>query len=201
MNGRLSQIPPERTLKVIMLGNSGVGKTSILHRFMNGTAPDSTVSTIGAEMYEKVYNQGPQRYRLQLWDTAGEEKFRSVTASYFRNGNAVLLVYDVADMASFYELRPWIQDVKNYFGENQVAIIMVANKVDRERMVDSSSAKSCAEEMRVEYAEISVKTGEGCDDLWTRMAEGAVRYKKIVPSKKETIRMSTSSTESQKSCC
>lgn len=146
--------------KVILLGNSGVGKTSIFNRFTSGEFSSLYKSTLTVEFKCKLLKFGKNIYaKLVVWDTVGTERFRAITRQYFRGANGVVLIFDLTDQSSFNGLKNWIEDIKNS-GEKYIEIILVGNKSDLEnRTVTDSQAKRFAKENNFKYFETSAKEG------------------------------------------
>ncbi|KAI0091911.1 P-loop containing nucleoside triphosphate hydrolase protein [Irpex rosettiformis] len=129
--------------KIVIMGNTGVGKTSLLHRYtQNKFEPKNTTSTTGAFFVtKKVYVNGT-RVRLQLWDTAGQERFRSMAPMYYRGANAALLLYDITNASSFDDIRGWLEELKSNCSPDLI-IYIVGAKADlhRHRQVTSDLAR------------------------------------------------------------
>ena len=128
------------TFKIAIIGNSSVGKTSIVRRFINDNFSASTESTIGAQfcsktvdVYPSLNDNTPVKVKLQIWDTAGEEKFRSVAPIYYKNTSAVAMIYDVTDIDSFRSLQKWYEEVEASYsneGSEPILYAVVGNKSD-----------------------------------------------------------------------
>ncbi|XP_010900596.1 RAB33B, member RAS oncogene family a [Esox lucius] len=128
-----SNLPPPRTriFKIIVIGDSGVGKTCLTYRFCAGKFPEKTEATIGVDFREKLIDIDGETIKVQLWDTAGQERFRkSMVQHYYRNVHAVVFVYDVTSAASFRSLPAWIEECKQHALGQEVPRILVGNKCD-----------------------------------------------------------------------
>ncbi|XP_061644384.1 RAB33B, member RAS oncogene family a [Phyllopteryx taeniolatus] len=126
-------LPPPRTriFKIIVIGDSGVGKTCLTYRFCAGKFPEKTEATIGVDFRERLVEIGGEKLKIQLWDTAGQERFRkSMVQHYYRNVHAVVFVYDVTNAASFSSLPAWIEECKQHALGTEVPRILVGNKCD-----------------------------------------------------------------------
>ncbi|KAJ8015633.1 hypothetical protein DPEC_G00028130 [Dallia pectoralis] len=126
-------LPPPRTriFKIIVIGDSGVGKTCLTYRFCAGKFPEKTEATIGVDFREKLIEIDGEKIKVQLWDTAGQERFRkSMVQHYYRNVHAVVFVYDVTSAASFRSLPAWIEECKQHALGHEVPRILVGNKCD-----------------------------------------------------------------------
>ncbi|CAF1345388.1 unnamed protein product, partial [Adineta ricciae] len=149
------------TFKVMLLGDSGVGKTCLLVRFKDDTfLSGSFIATVGIDFRNKTMVINDKQVKLQIYDTAGQERFRSVTHSYYRDANALLLLYDVTSITSFNNVRAWLSDIHEY-AHSDVIVMLIANKVDRaaERVVTREMGEKLAGEYDVTYLETSAKTG------------------------------------------
>uniref|UniRef100_A0A3B4XEM6 RAB33B, member RAS oncogene family a n=1 Tax=Seriola lalandi dorsalis TaxID=1841481 RepID=A0A3B4XEM6_SERLL len=128
-----STLPPPRTriFKIIVIGDSGVGKTCLTYRFCAGKFPEKTEATIGVDFRERLVEIDSEKIKIQLWDTAGQERFRkSMVQHYYRNVHAVVFVYDVTNAASFRSLPAWIEECKQHALGTEVPRILVGNKCD-----------------------------------------------------------------------
>ncbi|KAI9027367.1 small GTPase superfamily [Phycomyces nitens] len=115
--------------KVVILGSQGVGKTSLVVRYINRTFSPNSTSTIGASFMTKKLTVDNCKVRLQIWDTAGQERFRAMAPMYYRGAQAALLVYDITSQESFAEMHSWIEELKRNMNE-ELVIVVVANKSD-----------------------------------------------------------------------
>ncbi|NWR90102.1 RB33B protein, partial [Furnarius figulus] len=126
-------LPPARSriFKIIVIGDSNVGKTCLTFRFCAGRFPQRTEATIGVDFRERAVTIDGERIKIQLWDTAGQERFRkSMVQHYYRNVHAVVFVYDMTNIASFHSLPSWIEECKQHLLANDIPRILVGNKCD-----------------------------------------------------------------------
>ncbi|XP_055376279.1 ras-related protein Rab-37 isoform X1 [Condylostylus longicornis] len=148
--------------KVMLLGDSGVGKTCLLVRFRDGTfLGGNFISTVGIDFRNKVVTVDHTKVKLQIWDTAGQERFRSVTHAYYRDAHALLLLYDVTNKISFDNIRAWLVEIREYAQED-VVIMLLGNKADavaHDRQVKKEDGERLAKEYNVAFMETSAKTG------------------------------------------
>eukprot|EP00029_Vermamoeba_vermiformis_P000061 TRINITY_DN10065_c0_g1_i1.p1 TRINITY_DN10065_c0_g1~~TRINITY_DN10065_c0_g1_i1.p1 ORF type:complete len:208 (+),score=25.78 TRINITY_DN10065_c0_g1_i1:253-876(+) len=156
--------------KIVFLGDQNVGKTSIITRFIYDTFDDTYQATIGIDFFSKVMSVDNKLYRLQLWDTAGLERFRSLIPSYIRNSNVAAIVYDITDKASFDNVTKWIEDVRAERG-NEVILMLVGNKSDllSQRAVSTEQGEQKAKEYNMEFIETSAKSGLNIKSLFNRV--------------------------------
>ncbi|XP_016955526.1 ras-related protein Rab-26 isoform X2 [Drosophila biarmipes] len=159
--------------KVIMLGDSGVGKTSLLIRFRDGRyVPSYFLSTVGIDFRNKVVVVDGTRVKLQIWDTAGQERFRSVTHAYYRDAHALLLLYDVTNKTTYDNIRAWLGEIREYAQED-VVIVLIGNKADcsgSERQVKREDGERLGREHNVPFMETSAKTGLNVELSFTAVA-------------------------------
>ncbi|XP_041888405.1 ras-related protein Rab-37 isoform X1 [Corvus kubaryi] len=146
---------------VMLLGDSGVGKTCFLLQFKDGAFLSGTfIATVGIDFRNKVVAVDGVKVKLQIWDTAGQERFRSVTHAYYRDAQALLLLYDITSKMSFDNIRAWLTEIHEY-AQKDVVIMLLGNKADvsSERAVRTEDGASLAREYGVPFMETSAKTG------------------------------------------
>ncbi|EAX94967.1 guanine nucleotide regulatory protein, putative [Trichomonas vaginalis G3] len=155
--------------KFIVIGSSGVGKTALLSRLIDGTFSPENQSTIGVEYLSTVIEVDGNPIKLQIWDTAGQEKFRAIAKSYFRNAVGVILVYDITDRKSFDDLALWLNDVHTLCDPN-AAVTLIGNKLDlsSSRAITTSEATSFANTHHLLYLETSARGGDNVQEAFAR---------------------------------
>ena len=161
-----------KSYKLVMLGESGVGKSSIVLRFVKGMySPESIQSTIGAAFITKNIQLDNETFRYEIWDTAGQEKFRSISRMYYRDAKAVVLVYDVCRRDTFDKLNYWVKQVIQCNGIDYVLMI-VGNKTDIEdnRVVTKDEGQMFAKENNALYMETSSKLGTNTFEIFMEIA-------------------------------
>jgi len=158
-------------IKFLCLGDSGVGKTSLLYQYTDGTFQSKFISTVGIDFKEKriVYkpnieegstSKRSQRCHLQLWDTAGQERFRSLTTAFYRDAMGFILVFDLTNEQSFLNIRNWVQQLQIHAYCDSPDIVLCGNKCDLEgRVISEDEARSLAEKLGFPYFETSAATG------------------------------------------
>ncbi|XP_059752506.1 ras-related protein Rab-26 [Balaenoptera ricei] len=159
--------------KVMLVGDSGVGKTCLLVRFKDGAFLAGTfISTVGIDFRNKVLDVDGMKVKLQIWDTAGQERFRSVTHAYYRDAHALLLLYDVTNKASFDSIQAWLTEIQEY-AQHDVVLMLLGNKVDsaQERVVKREDGEKLAKEYGLPFMETSAKTGLNVDLAFTAIAK------------------------------
>ncbi|XP_038619859.1 ras-related protein Rab-26 [Tachyglossus aculeatus] len=164
--------------KVMLVGDSGVGKTCLLVRFKDGAfLAGSFISTVGIDFRNKVLNVDGVKVKLQIWDTAGQERFRSVTHAYYRDAHALLLLYDVTNKASFDNIQAWLAEIQEYAQQGAV-LMLLGNKVDsaQDRAVRREDGEKLARGYEVPFMETSAKTGLNVDLAFMAIAK-ELRYR------------------------
>ena len=161
--------------KVIILGDSAVGKTSISMRFIENKFPESHIVTLGAKFQQpRLQLKSGRNIKMNLWDTSGEEKFRSMLPIYFRNVNGAILTYDIGDKLSFNNIEYWLNTLDDHVDRNDVVLYLIGNKKDMlptERKVDRATAQGLADQYGMLFTEVSAKTGDGIGELFINMGE------------------------------
>ena len=182
--------------KLILIGNSGVGKSSIIQRYMKKTFEDSYKCTIGVDFLMKTLEIKGKTVKLQLWDTAGQEKYKSMVSSYYRGANVALVVFDLTNHSSFDSLPLWIE---NYYknGPEQKNTILIGNKNDLvdERQVTQEEAELFSETNNMIYFETSAKEGDNIEYVFNYTAEKLLEFYK--GNKEELKRTLTPNTQKQ----
>ena len=197
--------------KLIFLGDQNVGKSCILNRFMNDTFTDEYQATIGLDFQSKNVQIDNQDIHLLLYDTAGQEKFRSLIPMYTRDANIILLVYDICSKESFLHLPDWLKDLSN-IEMDKVIFALVGNKIDisEKREVTPEEGLKFAEEHDYIFQEVSAKTGDGFSDLFYKNLFEKIRVKfrpggqqptSEVKDIKFNIEQDAKKNESRRKCC
>ncbi|BGP36936.1 hypothetical protein JCM10449v2_000838 [Rhodotorula kratochvilovae] len=164
---------PPTTLKLLVIGASSVGKSSLLLRFTDETflSPDETSATIGVDFKVKVIERRNKRWKLSIWDTAGQERFRTLTSSYYRGAQGVILVYDITARDTFDSLASWINELDTFAGtgpaSREVVRMIVGNKVDKEfsRTVSTEEGRAFAASRDPPWLFMECSAKKGGDDV------------------------------------
>lgn len=157
--------------KLLLIGDSGVGKSCLLLRFADDTYTDSYISTIGVDFKIRTVELDKKTIKLQIWDTAGQERFRTITSSYYRGANGIIIVYDVTDQESFTNVKTWLQEIDRYASTN-VSKLLVGNKCDltNKKVVDYTTAKEFADQLQIPFLETSAKNATNVEQAFMTMA-------------------------------
>ena len=198
-------------IKLLIIGDSAVGKTSMLLKYTDNFFPESHLATIGVEFKTKEVEYNGYKIELQIWDTAGQERFKSITKSFFRNANGIIFVYDITQKNTFKNVKDWIKDSEvNDFGFQR---ILVGNKIDlqNKRQVSLEDAKEWADKKNMEVIETSAKTGANIDKAVLKLIELILQNKTNdeimnkfgVTEKKNTEKLNNKDNKTKKSkkCC
>eukprot|EP01088_Endostelium_zonatum_P014862 TRINITY_DN340_c0_g1_i1.p1 TRINITY_DN340_c0_g1~~TRINITY_DN340_c0_g1_i1.p1 ORF type:complete len:209 (+),score=50.28 TRINITY_DN340_c0_g1_i1:134-760(+) len=160
--------------KILLIGDSGVGKSALLLRFADDTYHESYISTIGVDFKIRTIKLDGKLVKLQIWDTAGQEKFRTITSSYYRGAHGIIVAYDVTDEASFNHVTNWLQEIDKYTVGGGVSVnkLLVGTKTDMvsNRVIDTEKGKKCAVDLGLSFVETSAKTGDCVEDAFLTMA-------------------------------
>jgi small GTP-binding protein len=159
------------TIRLLMIGDSSVGKTSILTKYVTDEFNPQFQTTIGVDFQIKHIKANNKTIKLQLWDTAGQEKFKAVITSYFRNTHGALVVYDVTNKESFINIKKWIEDINKYCSKD-VNIFLIANKIDIERwrVITTEEGRALAKKYNILYFECSAKSGQNIENIYNNVA-------------------------------
>lgn len=157
--------------KIIVIGDSGVGKSSLLLRFTDEDFNENFCSTIGVDFRVKTVNHEDKTIKLNIWDTAGQEKFQTICYSYYKGADGILVVYDVTDRQSFKNVEKWLHQVSEVSLKNP-KLILVGNKADREnlRMISRDEGMALADKYKMDYIETSAKFGSEVSNAFYRLA-------------------------------
>jgi Ras-related protein Rab-8A len=158
-------------IKLLLIGDSGVGKSCLLLRFSDDSFTTSFITTIGIDFKIKTIELDGKRIKLQIWDTAGQERFRTITTAYYRGAMGILLVYDVTDEQSFQNIRNWIRNIEQHAADN-VDRVLIGNKCDMEsdKVVETTRGKALADEYQIKFFETSAKNNINVVESFTAIA-------------------------------
>mmetsp|Transcript_57962 Transcript_57962/g.164696 ORF Transcript_57962/g.164696 Transcript_57962/m.164696 type:complete len:206 (+) Transcript_57962:88-705(+) len=175
----------DHLVKLLLLGDSAVGKSSLLMRFCESRFDSNFVLTIGVDFKSKDVARQSRKLRLQVWDTAGQERFRTITPAYYRAAMGVVITYDITDQNTFDHVEYWVQQLDQH-GSDEVQRILVGNKSDLAdlRKVSREDGAALASKYKMAFFETSAKSGENVDDAFLKIADEVVeqRYANAAPS-------------------
>jgi len=191
--------------KIVLLGNAGVGKTSLGLRYVNGTFTKDQQSTLGASFLTKRATFGDRKLKFQIWDTAGQERFRSMAPMYYRGASAAILVYDITSEESFENVKTWVKEL-GLCEPSDIVIAIAGNKDDLHeyRQVRFEKALEYATSINAVLCEVSAKDNKGIDDLFFKISGQIILHlQKRQPQMREpsSMRISESPQPKKEQCC
>ncbi|KAJ7520083.1 hypothetical protein O6H91_20G065800 [Diphasiastrum complanatum] len=176
-------------IKLLLIGDSGVGKSCLLLRFSDDSFTTSFITTIGIDFKIRTVELDGKRIKLQIWDTAGQERFRTITTAYYRGAMGILLVYDVTDESSFNNIRNWIRNIEQHASDS-VNKILIGNKADMDeskRAVPTARGQALADEFGIKFFETSAKTNLNVENVFFTIARDIKQRLSEADSKPEVL--------------
>ena len=158
----------EFVFKILLLGDSEVGKSCFLMRYSDNVFVENYITTIGLDYKLKnVKLDSGKTIKVQLWDTAGQDKYRTIAKNYFKGSHGILLLYDITKQSSFDNIREWVRDIKEEVNEKAI-LFLIGNKIDMEdqRKIPKEKGVELAEEFKIPFFEASAKSGENVDEVF-----------------------------------
>ena len=192
-------------VKLVFLGESGVGKTSIIKRFIDNQFDEKRESTLGAQFFSKIYNYSSFKLSLQfdIWDTAGQEKYKSVTKFFYRDSKIIVLVYDITRESSFVEIKNfWLNQIK-CFGEKDAIICICGAKNDliEKEKVKEEEARKFAKENKIYFRLCSSLNNEGIDSMFEFLGKIYLRKNNLINCRNSFSLSSKKKFVQKKKCC
>lgn len=193
--------------RIILIGNASCGKSSTLVRFVEDDFKGHYQATIGLDFKIKTFSMDGKNIKLQIWDTAGQETFRTVTCSYYKGASGVIIFYDITDKPSFKALKGWFAEMEKYCSESACKIL-VGNKTDLERLrqVPYSEGKTLADELGIKFIEASAKDAVNINEIFQEITREMIKQTKVgskgFRQGNEVVLLPDKSQETDKgSCC
>jgi small GTP-binding protein len=196
-------------VKLILVGDSGVGKTHFLSRFVNDQFNPESKTTIGVEFATKRFRVGDKSIKAQIWDTAGQERYRSVTTSYYKGAAGALLLYDTTSSQTFASVPRWVEETRAH-AEPSILIVLIGNKIDQTeaRSVSTTEGKNYAERNQLLFFEASAKDATNVEaafmELVTEIVEGNANVKLAQlkeASEAREVKLGAAVSEEKNGCC
>jgi len=191
--------------KLLLIGDSGVGKTCILFRFSDDAFNTTFISTIGIDFKIKTIELRGKRIKLQIWDTAGQERFHTITTSYYRGAMGIMLVYDITNPKSFDNIAKWLRNIDEHANED-VEKMILGNKCDMEdkRMISRERGETIAREHGIRFLETSAKANINIDRAFLELAEAILNKQTAGQNQTENpdrVNVSRQDNKSGTKCC
>ena len=192
----------EHSFKILLLGDTSVGKTCFLKRYTEDTFQDAYLSTIGFDFkFKMVTLKNGKQVKVQLWDTAGQERFRTIAKSYYKGAHGIILIYDVSNPKTYDNIKKWLAQIKEE-ASSKVCIILVANKIDHEeRVVTEEEGEKLAKSFNLKIFEASAKENINVTEAFQEVIENiSVNYSNIMTSGTK-LQNTKVITKEKKGCC
>ncbi|RDD46927.1 Ras-related protein Rab-22A [Trichoplax sp. H2] len=193
-----------REIKLCLLGDAGVGKSSLVLRFVCDTFNACSESTIGASFMSKTIEVNEQSYKYQIWDTAGQEKYRGLAPMYYRGAAAAIVVFDITREESFHTLKDWVKELQQ-LGPPNLVMAIAGNKSDLDEMreVSSHDARTFADSVDALFAETSALTAKNVLELFVEISKKLPQEALELPTQRDTINLTrpAPATKDKKKCC
>ena len=189
--------------QLLIIGNSIVGKTSILTKYTSKTYNENYVATVGLDYFTKDEIIDNKTIRVKIWDTAGQERYKAITKCFFQRAQGIMIVYDVTNKKSFDDLKMWIDSINSQSKLTEdlenMPIILIGNKIDiPKRVIDKETAINFAKEQNLDYYETSAKTGKGVDTAIQELVKKVMVY---ISKKNGRDNLRLSENSQKRKCC
>lgn len=159
--------------KILILGNSSVGKTSFLIRFCDDKFGSDTLTTVGVDYKKKFIKKNGQKIKLHICDTAGQERFRAIAKNLYKNADGIILMYDISNKKSFKDIKDWIISIKDNIDFNKIGLVIVGNKIDlkNEREIDEEMRQDLEKKENIKVLEASAKDNINVNDVFIELID------------------------------
>lgn len=189
------------TLKILIIGESGVGKSSLLLRFTEDNFDPEQTLTIGVDFKTKKLTVDSNTVKLAIWDTAGQERFRTLTPSYYRDAQGAILVFDVSSYTTFAKLETWLNELDTYSTKSNIVKMIVGNKIDVDhREVTREQAMAFARRHQTLYIEASAKTKHGVQSAFEELVHKIIQTPGLWESYNDNIQVGNKDHPQQSGC-
>lgn len=186
--------------KLLLIGDSGVGKTCILFRFSDDAFNSTFISTIGIDFKIKTIELRGKKIKLQIWDTAGQERFHTITVSYYRGAMGIMLVYDITNAKSFDNIAKWLRNIQEHANDD-VERMILGNKCDMDdkRVISKERGETIARENGVRFLETSAKANINIEQAFLELSESILDKTPGIMEPKQPLKLKE--TETERKCC
>ena len=195
---------PSNIFKILTIGESGVGKTCILRRFVENKFLKNHLATIGIDFKTKTLNINDQEIKLKIWDTAGQERFRNITNQYYKGADGIVLVFDVTDEASFEKIKDWMDQILSNTNKDEICLVLLGNKCDVEavkRSIKPEQGRELANELNINYFETSALSGYNIKEAFETLTIDIMKKKKIGSGNNDNIDLKKNKKKKDSDCC
>ncbi|XP_028264355.1 ras and EF-hand domain-containing protein homolog [Parambassis ranga] len=202
INEEVGSSVPDRLFKIVLVGNSSVGKTSLLQRFCDDCFRPGTCATVGIDYSVKTISVDNSQVALQMWDTAGQERYRSITKQFFRKADGVVVMYDITAEQSFTAVRQWLTSIKEGTGDD-IPIMLLGNKTDKEieRQVQKEMGERLAKDCLMTFYECSACSGYNVVESMVHLARILKEQEDREKDHAKTVQLVSNTSEKKRSCC
>lgn len=188
--------------KILVVGDSGVGKSCLLLRFVDDTFSESFISTIGVDFKIFTMDIDGKSCKLQIWDTAGQERFRTITTNYYRGAHGIVMVYDVTDLTTFANIKQWNDEI-DIKAQPMVNKLLIGNKCDLPSKVDTNAVKEYAASLNVPFLQTSARDATNVHEAFQVLARKIIGTQTVIAGDKERVQLRNDEPNKIKSknCC
>ena len=191
----------DHLFKILIIGESGVGKTCFLLRYAENSFVANHLLTIGIDFKIKVIEIEGKNIKLQIWDTAGQDRFRTITKTYYKGSHGVILVYDVCDERSFGNVKNWVNQIEQN-AKSSICKVLVGNKCDKaERVITEEQGRKLAEEYNMKFYETSAKTGQNVEEAFTYLTGEILKIYKNKEGHTGGVTLNGKDDKEHQGCC
>ena len=187
----------EDSISIIIIGDSKVGKTTLMKRYINGHFTENIIPSLGIELYRKIKEINRKKYLIKIWDTCGQERFRSITQNYYRNADGVMLLFDSNNIESFHNLNIWLNSLKEYSIKN-LPFIIIGTKSDLPINVHDNDINIFCNQFNIKWFRTSAKTGENISISFDCLTKEILNIKH---NNREKIKINVNQNTNENSCC
>ncbi len=168
------------SVKILMLGEKNVGKTCLIRRYIENVFIPSYQPTIGIDFFSKTLTINNKEINLKIWDTAGEERFRNLTNQYYNRTDGIILVFDLTNINTMYNIKYWIEQINEKINCNDISLILIGNKSDLERQISYENCEKFSEDLNIKYFESSALSGDNVNEFFNYLVNEIINKKNIM---------------------